>query len=66
MQGKDGKPHTLTMDASSSFDAVDKAVNAWVRLWWYDPDAIMTVRRGEESWRVSQAQVRKWRQAKKR
>lgn len=41
MQGKDGKTHTLKMDASSSFDAVGQAVNAWVKLWWYDPNAVM-------------------------
>ena len=50
--GKDGKKHTLTSDATSSYDAVQKAAQAWSRLWWWDADTVAIVRRNDESWNV--------------
>jgi hypothetical protein len=50
--GKDGKKHLLTTDASSTYDAVAKAVQAWSRLWWWDSDTVAVVKRNEESWNV--------------
>jgi hypothetical protein len=55
--GKDGKKHILTTDASSTFDAVAKAVQAWSRLWWWDSDTIAIVRRNDESWNVPTRRV---------
>lgn len=50
--GKDGQKHILTTDAASVFDAVEKAIQAWGRLWFWDPDAIAIVKRNDESWNV--------------
>jgi len=49
---KDGNKHILTTDASSTYDAVAKAVQAWSRLWWWGSDTVAIVRRNEESWNV--------------
>jgi hypothetical protein len=50
--GKDGKKHFMTTDAASTFAAVERAIEAWSRLWWWSPDAIATVKRNEESWNI--------------
>ena len=50
--GKDGKKHILTTDAASTYDAVEKAVQAWSRLWWWDADVVAIVKRNDESWNV--------------
>lgn len=52
IKGKDGKTHSLTTDVSSTFDAVEKAIHTWCRLWWWDPDTIAIVRVNEISWSV--------------
>lgn len=61
IEGKDRKTRSTTLDAVSAFDAVEKATWAWGRLWWFDPDAIVTVQRGEQQYRIRQAKVREWR-----
>ena len=66
MRGKDAQSHGKTVDASSAYEAVEQVIQAWAKLWWFDPKAVMTVRRGEESWRISQERVRAWRAAKGR
>ena len=66
MVGKDGNPHTLTLEASSLFDAADKAIRAWAKLWWFDPTASLTVQSCEDRWTVKQERVRAWRSGSKR
>ena len=44
--------HVFTADASSTYDAVAKAVQAWSRLWWWDADTVAIVKRNDESWNV--------------
>lgn len=61
MHGKDGQKHSTTLDASSAFDAVDKATDSWSRYWWFDASAIVTVQCGEQRWNISQVHVRDWR-----
>jgi hypothetical protein len=51
--GKDGKKHILTTDAESAYGAVEKAINAWSKLWWWDSGVVAIVRRNDESWNVS-------------
>lgn len=48
--GKDGKKHILTTDAASAYGAVEKAIEAWPRLWWWGADTIAIVRRNDEIW----------------
>jgi hypothetical protein len=50
--GKDGKKHILTTDAASAYAAVQKAINAWSRLWWWDSGMVAIVRRDDESWNI--------------
>lgn len=50
--GRDGKKHILTTDATSAYDAVEKAVEAWNVLWWWDADTIAIARRNDESWNI--------------
>lgn len=55
--GKDGKKHFLTTDATSTYDAVEKAVDAWSRLWWWNSETVAVVKRGEQSWNISVMKV---------
>jgi hypothetical protein len=55
MLGRDTLSHAVTIEASSPFDAADKAIQAWARLWWFDPHADVTVRIADKEWRVTQA-----------
>lgn len=41
--GKDTLIHRVTIEASSLFDAADKAIQARARVWWFDPHADLTV-----------------------
>ncbi len=50
--GKDGKKHVLTTDAASAYGAVEKAIAAWSRLWWWDSGVVAIVRRDDESWNI--------------
>jgi hypothetical protein len=50
--GKDGKKYTLTTDAASAYVAVEKAIEAWSKLWWWDSDVVAIVKRNDESWNV--------------
>ena len=60
MKGKDGQLHCLTLEAASLYDAADKAINAWARLWWFDPATVVIVQSSEEVWHVRQDDVRRW------
>jgi hypothetical protein len=57
IKGNDGQTHILTMDAKSAHDAVRQAILAFSKLWWWTLDAIATVRRNDECWRVSVKKV---------
>lgn len=52
IMGKDGKKHILTTDATSTYDAVSKAIQAWSKLWWWDSHTVAIVKRNDESWNV--------------
>lgn len=64
--GKDGKKHFLTTEATSAYDAVEKAINAWATLWWWDSETIAIVKRNEESWNISVMKVIEKRSARYR
>ena len=51
--GKDGKKHFLTTDAASAFADVEQAIQAFGKLWWFDPGAVAIVKRNDESWNIS-------------
>jgi hypothetical protein len=50
--GTDGQKHFLTMDATSAYDAVEEAIQAWAKFYWWDSTAIATVKRSEDSWNI--------------
>ena len=62
MTGRDEEVHTVTVEASSVFDAADKAVQSWRNLSWFDPHARITVESGEKHWTISQEYLNKWRE----
>jgi hypothetical protein len=61
MVGKDGRTYETTVEAASLFDAADRALLQWARLWWYRPNGSVEVRMGDKCWRVSAELVRQWR-----
>jgi hypothetical protein len=61
MVGQDGRTYDITVEASSLFDATDRALQQWARLWWYRPNGFVEVRMGDKCWRVSAERVREWR-----
>jgi hypothetical protein len=65
MRGKDGEIHGITVDASSLYDAADKATRSWSMFSWFSPTEPVTVQRGQQRWKASQERVRKWREARK-
>jgi hypothetical protein len=61
VKGKDGKPHSLTVGASSLFQAAQQGIEAWSLLWWFDPEALIMVQVSDQRWTVRQDNVRQWR-----
>jgi hypothetical protein len=41
--GKDGRTYVTAVEAASLFDAADRALQQWARLWWYRPNAVVEV-----------------------
>ena len=63
--GKDGLKYKMALNARSSFDAADQAMQSGLSLlWWYDPDAPIIVRRAGQEWTIPQERIREWRKAK--
>jgi hypothetical protein len=52
---------TGEFEGRSLFEAAWFALCEWCQQWYYDPDAVLTVRKGEGEWRVTQARIRAWR-----
>jgi hypothetical protein len=44
MRGTDGQMHSTTLDAASSFDAVEKATRSWSMLYWFSISAPVTAK----------------------
>jgi hypothetical protein len=44
MAGKDGRTYEVAVEAASLFDAADRALQQWARLWWYRLGAVVEVR----------------------
>jgi hypothetical protein len=53
MVGQDGRTYETVVEASSLFDAAERALRQWARLWWYRPNAVVEVRMGDKCWKVS-------------
>jgi hypothetical protein len=60
VSGKDGQTHAVTLSAESLFHAAASAMNDWSRLWWWSKESIITVRAGEQVWRVRAQRVVDW------
>jgi hypothetical protein len=65
MVGQGGQTHETAVEAASLFDAADRALEQWSRLWWYRPNAVVEVRMGGKCWKVSVERVREWRSQSK-
>lgn len=65
MVGDDGEIHELIVEATSLYDAAERAIREWALYWWFNPNAGLTVRSENESWTVSQKQLRAKRAAGK-
>jgi hypothetical protein len=61
MVGQDGQTHEVAVEASSLFDAADRALQQWARLSSYRPNGFVEVRMGDKCWRVNAERVREWR-----
>lgn len=59
MKGTDGKLHCVTLQACSLYDVANKALNAWSRLWWFDPSTVVIVKSSEDVWHIRQENVRR-------
>ena len=46
MVGQNGRTYETTVEVTSPFDAADRAIQQWARLWWYRPGAVVEVRMG--------------------
>ena len=57
----DGKLHQVAVNAASLFDAVDRAIQQWSPLWWFDAGAVAEVHAGNRRWRVRLRRVIAWR-----
>ncbi len=64
MRGKDSETHTVELQAASLFAAGYEAVQRWAMFWWFDPQALLTIKAGEQEWSINQDSVRKWRQSR--
>jgi hypothetical protein len=47
----------------AQFDAADQAVRGWSKLWWWNADAVIEVRAGNECWKIQAGRVREWKAA---
>jgi hypothetical protein len=65
MKGKDGKTHSLTIQATSLFQAAEQGIQTWARFWWFDTDALIAVQSDDECWTVQQKRVSVWRMGRK-
>jgi hypothetical protein len=65
MRGSDGQIHATTLDASSLYDAADKATRGWAMLYWFTSKEPVIVKRGDQTWTVSQDSMRRWRDKQK-
>jgi hypothetical protein len=43
MVGQDGRTYEAAVEATSLFDAADRAIQQWARLWRYRPGAVVEV-----------------------
>jgi len=61
VSGKDGQTHSLTVKEESLFSAAAIAISEWSRLWWWPAgDPILTIRSGNDEWRVRSQRVVDW------
>ena len=58
MVGQGGQTHEAAVEASSLFDAADRA--QWTRLWCYRPNAVIEVRMGGQCWKVNAERISVW------
>jgi hypothetical protein len=50
--GKDGETHEDIYQSVSLFDAIRQFQRGHYMCWWWSRDLVVTVRVGEETWRV--------------
>jgi hypothetical protein len=57
INGGDGKNHFRMTEASSAYQAIEQAIDAWSKYWWWNPSAVPVVRRGDQSWNIPVREV---------
>ena len=62
--GADHLTHTAEVEADSLFSAAEQAIRQWCVFWWFSGDSPIDVKAGDKQWKVSQARVREWREAR--
>jgi hypothetical protein len=64
----DGALHMIEItDATSVYDAADKAIQSWARLWWFHYDRDLVVKHPNKgTFKVKQETVRKWSEERRR
>jgi hypothetical protein len=63
--GRDHETHTVEVYAESLFHAAHQAMQQQCIYWWWNPEALIEVRYGAESWRLNQKRVRESRKPKR-
>jgi hypothetical protein len=64
IEGKDGTTHSVTVEASSLFEAADKALQSWSKFWWFGNKAVLKIEADGRCWKVEQGRVREWRKVR--
>jgi hypothetical protein len=54
----DGEIHTVTVTASTLYDAAAQAMEAWARMSWWDPGLTLDVKCGDLRWKVGAGWIR--------
>ena len=54
----DGQTHTVEVTASSLSDAAEQAMEAWSRMWWWDPDLLLDIKCGDRYWKIGAGWIR--------
>lgn len=65
MKGRDGEVHTAEFSGNSLFEVADRALQAFGRLWWFDPAVdMMRVQADGQRWTVKRERLKGWRRRK--
>jgi hypothetical protein len=58
--GSDRQVYLTRVNATSLYDAAAKAIQAWARMWWWEPNSTVTIEAGGDMWRVKSHRIVEW------